>query len=299
MINSYNTLADFLKAIGESGDPFAEFAIHRLELVTPPPPYQSPLFRANYFTFVLIKSGRTHYTLDDQQYTTGAEMMYFTNPGHLKAFQVDIPSQGLLMSFSEAFLKKNIHPEIFKEFPFLLAEIVPVQQLESALFQNLWQLGEMILEEKQQKNDLTDRIISSYFRAFLLKVKAHLWKNYDPIVEGDRSSEIVRQFKVNLEKHFRSLSGGEIDKVYQVANFADLQHLHPNYLSTVIKSKTGRSVHDWINDKMIAEAKAQLQHGDKSVKEIAFALGFSEANYFSKYFKKQVGMTPGKWRKQE
>ncbi|MEM8908728.1 MAG: AraC family ligand binding domain-containing protein, partial [Bacteroidota bacterium] len=132
----YNTLAAFLQSIGYPTVD-AQFVVHRLQEVSPPPPYQSPVFRANYFTFVLIKSGQSRYTLNSQRYEVKPETLYFTNPGHLKSFELLIPVDGLLISFSEAYLKDYIDADIFSLFPYLLSEIVPPQYLDSALFSAL------------------------------------------------------------------------------------------------------------------------------------------------------------------
>jgi AraC-like DNA-binding protein len=66
----------------------------------------------------------------------------------------------------------------------------------------------------------------------------------------------------------------------------------------VIKTKTGKPISTWITEKTIAEAKSLLQNSSTSIKEIAFMLGFSEANHFSNYFKKYTNTSPVLFRKQ-
>ena len=123
------------------------------------------------------------------------------------------------------------------------------------------------------------------------------WDDYDPQEEGNQSSPIVIAFKQNLEAHFRSLVAGESDQLFQVQDFARLQGLHPNYLSTVIKRKTGKTVNTWIVEKTIAEAQALLVQSSRSVKEIANQLAFQEPTHFSRFFKKHTGLTPSAFRR--
>jgi len=52
-------------------------------------------------------------------------IFYFTNPGHYKSFEWLRIGEVWLITMSEAFLKENVHHDVFKEFPFLLAEKVP------------------------------------------------------------------------------------------------------------------------------------------------------------------------------
>jgi AraC-like DNA-binding protein len=101
-----------------------------------------------------------------------------------------------------------------------------------------------------------------------------------------------------LDKHYRDLTTGIIDRTFRVQDYADAQQLHPNYLSNVIKIKTGKPIGTWIAEKTIAQAKFLLQTSDISIKEIAYRLGFSESNYFSNYFKKYTELTPVLYRKQ-
>jgi AraC-like DNA-binding protein len=131
----------------------------------------------------------------------------------------------------------------------------------------------------------------------LLKIKEYFWKDYNPIYEGNRGSLIVKNFKRMLEKHYRDLSNGTVERIFHVQEYADVQNLHPNYLSSVIKSKTGKAIGTWISEKTIAEAKSLLQNSPISIKEVAYRLGFAESAHFSNYFKKHTGQFPVLYRK--
>jgi AraC-like DNA-binding protein len=133
--------------------------------------------------------------------------------------------------------------------------------------------------------------------SLLLKIKEFFFQDYNPIYEGNRSSQIVKIFKQQLEQHFRDLVSGKTDTPLRVQDYADKQFLHVNYLSSVISSKTGKSISTWIADKTIAEAKVMLQNKLLSIKEIAGRLGFLEASHFSNYFKKHTSLSPAEYRK--
>jgi AraC-like DNA-binding protein len=73
-------------------------------------------------------------------------------------------------------------------------------------------------------------------------------------------------------------------------------NLSPRYLSDLLKQETGKTAIDLIHLFLISQAKNLLTGGDQSVSEIAYALGFESPPYFSRLFKKQVGITPKEFR---
>lgn len=296
-INLYNTISDFYQALGLPLAQETDFTIHATEQFLNDYPEKSPLFRANYYSFVIIKEGRGLYILDSETFETGPGTLYFNNPGHIKGYEIIDPYRGYIITFSETFLKQHIHESIFDEFPFLLAEAVPPHHLSPAEFEPFEALCEQLLAEYQGHSPYKYKILSSLMMVFLLRLKEMFWADYDPQAEGDQTSPIVITFKQNLETHFRSLVEGQSDQLFQVQDFAQLQGLHPNYFSTVIKRKTGKTVNTWIAEKSIAEAQALLARSSQSIKEIAYRLGFQEPTHFSRFFKKQTGLTPSAFRR--
>jgi len=65
-----------------------------------------------------------------------------------------------------------------------------------------------------------------------------------------------------------------------------------------LKAVTGWSVNNLIREIRIREALKLLKHSEKNISEIAYQLGFSDPLYFSKYFKKEVGVAPQQYRKE-
>ena len=84
-----------------------------------------------------------------------------------------------------------------------------------------------------------------------------------------------------------------------VAYYAAQLHITPKYLTTVIKSVSGRSAAEWIDEYVILEAKNLLRYSSMSVQEVAYALNFSNQSFFGKYFKQHTSMSPTKYKMQK
>ena len=72
----------------------------------------------------------------------------------------------------------------------------------------------------------------------------------------------------------------------------------PGHLSRIVKTVSGKSVSEWIRNYVILEAKVLLKSSDLPINEISEALNFANPSFFSKYFRKQTGLTPNRFRNQ-
>lgn len=106
-----------------------------------------------------------------------------------------------------------------------------------------------------------------------LEGKKKTYKNY--IVSNAR-----KYITEHVEEH---LSLNEVSAHFGVS---------PNYLSQLFKKYTGTGFSEYISQQKIAKAKQLIGEGNLKIYEIADALGFESAFYFSKVFKKVTGMAP-------
>lgn len=82
-----------------------------------------------------------------------------------------------------------------------------------------------------------------------------------------------------------------------VTFYADKLSVTPNWLSTVVKSESGRTILDWIKSSVIGHSKVLLAHTDLPIYEIASNQGFSSDTEFCREFKRSAGMTPLQFRR--
>lgn len=81
-----------------------------------------------------------------------------------------------------------------------------------------------------------------------------------------------------------------------VKAYADQLCVSPNHLSAVVRQQSGRSVMDWLNAHCILRAQVLLRHTDLPIYEIADRIGFQSATFFSRFFRRETGMSPMEYR---
>ncbi len=114
------------------------------------------------------------------------------------------------------------------------------------------------------------------------------------------SGLISRQHYLEYSKPIR-IARKYIDEHYMeqltLDELADMVHLSSSYLSTVFKEETGLGFSDYLINCRISAAKDLLRTTDKSLPEIAEAIGYKDSKHFGKLFKKIAGIKPTDFRK--
>jgi YesN/AraC family two-component response regulator len=88
-----------------------------------------------------------------------------------------------------------------------------------------------------------------------------------------------------------------IDQDININEIAEFVHLNPNYIMRLFKSKTEKSIIEYITDLRIDKAKELLLRSSDSIQHVAQQVGYSNYSYFTRLFKKRMKMTPNDYRK--
>lgn len=103
-----------------------------------------------------------------------------------------------------------------------------------------------------------------------------------------RANKILQFIKNYVEEH--------INEDLSLTRLGEILHFHPFYLSRMFKQVTGKNLTEYISQVKLRKAKEMLQRGEIRINEVAAALGFETASYFTRFFKKYTGMTPNEYR---
>jgi len=109
------------------------------------------------------------------------------------------------------------------------------------------------------------------------------------------NKDILTRFENLLADYFKSGKAQSLG-VPSVAYCAEQLYLSANYFGDLIKKETGSTALDYIQTKLIDEAKSNISKPEKSINEIALQLGFRYQQHFTRLFKQKTGMTPNEFR---
>ncbi len=119
-----------------------------------------------------------------------------------------------------------------------------------------------------------------YERQFITRDKAH--------------KGILERFEALLDTYFDTDKPQETG-LPSVGYCANALNLSPGYFGDLIKKETGQSAQEYIQSKIISLAKELISGQDKSISEVAYALGFKYPQHFSRLFKQKTGVSPNEY----
>lgn len=255
----------------------------------------APVHRTGFYSFLFVKSASGRYLVNQYVTSLQAGAICFGNPGDIIHFTFKEVKELYLLTLNENFIKENMHISLMREFPFLEADAALPITLSKEDFADFEQIYQQIKAAQSSHSPLCRKKIGYLIFLILLKIKEKI--AHKPNASQGRQTDILRNFKQMMQQHFLDLFNGQITRPYTPREYAEELGLHPNYLNYVIRKKTGKPVSKLIIDKTIMESKFLLDHSGLSIKEIAYRLGFLEASYFSRYFKKYTQLTAIEYRR--
>lgn len=245
--------------------------------------------------FKKIKSGVVMYGRTKYDHENGS--MIFTKPRQIIEFKnLEFEEDGFLIFIHEDFLNGHpLHSEIQKYgyFDYEANEALHLSPREEEL---IWDLYHKIDAEYNNNQDEYSRDIMLTHIDSILKYAQRFYKRQF-INRTELSGKTVSKFNHALAVYFESNSIA--NKGLPSVNYiADQLNLSSRYLSDLLKQETGKTAIELIHIYLMSEAKNLLKTADQSISEIAYTLGFENLPYFSRLFKKEVGVSPNQFKKQ-
>ena len=176
-------------------------------------------------------------------------------------------------------------------FSYNLNEALHLSEEEQCTIHDV--LEKIYLELKRPLDKHSKKLITANINLFLDYCERFYDRQF--LTRQHVNSELLNRFEHLMKGYFLSEKPYTIG-LPSVGYFAEELHLSANYFGDMIKKETGKTAQDMIQSKLIDIAKDKIFGSDKSVKEIAFELGFKYPQHFNRVFKQKVGITPKEFR---
>ena len=245
--------------------------------------------------FVLCKEGEIDITYNMQPYVLRRHSLIIGIPDAV--VRINAPSEASIDSLlcQKDFLD-NLHVNFEQSLTHILLYILqnPILELTDKELEEFLHTYEELecLASAGDDSFYTKEILRSGIRALIFKVCRMIAYR---IQENEKAQLDTRKYE--YFKQFFTLLATEYKHHRTVQWYADQLHLSTKYFTSIIRQVSGRTTIDWINDRVIYEAKNLLLYSDMNISEIAYQLNFPSTSFFSKYFKHIVGINPTEFRR--
>ncbi|AXT21116.1 helix-turn-helix domain-containing protein [Flavobacteriaceae bacterium AU392] len=177
-------------------------------------------------------------------------------------------------------------------FLFMGSSTPPIVKLTTKERKSFALLFDFFEEEFETKDHIQGEMLRVLLKRLLIK-SVRLLKKVMPEPEIKQSNmDVIRKFNLLVEEYFR--------EKHKVSDYAALLNKSPKSLSNLFLkyNNNNKSPLKVINERIILEAKRLLRFSDKTSKQIAFELGYTESTHFYKFFKKHMGVSVKTYKSQ-
>lgn len=268
------------------------FLIRRLEEICPGlEPFEEDPLQLHVTEFFFIRRGGGEIEVDLHRHILMENCLYLLSPGQYRRLNPACPLEGYYLALSPDFvclLKSNAELPFFDSVYSVGERLICATPDQSALAE-LEDTLRIMLREYQRDAELRKELLCAYTGIFLLYFTRHVNPEEKDLSSG-HEKDLTRKFLTLVKNNFTAKK--------MVADYAADLFISSNYLNQVVKRNTGFTASHHIQQRVISEAKRRAANAPFKLKEIAYALGFDDCSYFSKYFKNKCGMSFTKFKKE-
>jgi AraC-like DNA-binding protein len=255
------------------------------------PVEQEKMNAENIFRIAWVKEGVAEFLVDQLPVSVPANHMVFFTP-HNQVEVVSGTHKLIALSFNREFycIRDHDHEVSCHGFLFYGSSEVPVVELTMEEAESFDRLYKVFLEEFEYKDNIQGEMLRMLLKRLLIKSSRLNQKLLVNPEMPNNQLDVIRKFNVLVEMHFR--------EKHKVKDYADLLFKSPKTLSNLFAQYNNETPLQVINQRILLEAKRLLFSTSKTIEEIAYELGYSDAPHFSKFFKKHVGLSPVAYKKE-
>lgn len=254
-------------------------------------PVKREFHRHDYYEILFFEKGGGRHIIDFNPFPVHDYTAHFVLPGQVHKLERGEKSSGYVLLFDENFLVKNQAStvDILLDLPFYNQQVRTDFFIAKTQFAEIKHILEKIAIEEKAGLPLHEQICGQYITLLLhLLNRCSAGNKQTAKSKRDAKTDLLIKLKHLLEKNYA--------QKHKPAFYAEALHISPGYLNEIVKEAYKKTSTELIQERLLLESRRLLFFTNKSVNEIAYALGFEDPAYFSRLFKKVQKSSPVEYR---
>ena len=253
--------------------------------------YPLPISHGDCFYLLWIREGKGKCLIDGTEFPFEENTFFSFIPNHPFSIYPNEEVKGVSIYFHSNFYCMSSH---VKE---LSANVSVFKRLYSSSILNLSNevvndftyLEKKMIDELSHPNGIAKgNVLISYLKLFLINIARIRLEQMQKTISDIQIPETLLKLEEEIELNFR--------KIHSPSLYADKLHIATKSLNKLVKKYYNKTLTQIIQERIILEAQKELNSSNKPIKNIAFELGFTDAFYFSRLFKKKLRVSPENYR---
>lgn len=250
-----------------------------------PEEVEIPDILSEYYVLVWMGSATGNIVVDFESRKIENDSWIFISPGAMfgmRAFQVN----GILIVFNNKFTGRRAKSRLYlRNHPLLHQNwVFPVICPEGLDKTNMDIIMKLMNQEFRRPDKSLD-VVRSYLNV-LLEIAGRSFTG--TAQNGDGYDERVIDLRQLIEDHYQT--------EHDTAFYASGIELTPKRANEILKEHTGKTITETLHNRLNLEMKRRIACTDEPVSRIGKELGFADPSYFSRFFRKNNGVTPQQFR---
>jgi AraC family transcriptional activator of pobA len=243
------------------------------------------LHRHDFYYLLFLQKGKGIHEIDFTPYKIINRSIFLMRPGQVHQLNIKKGSSGFLIEFNPNFFHRS--EKTFLDALRKASNTNLCTPAETA-FKKLQGILVAIFQEYENKREGYHEVIKASLGIFFIELIRNRKRSLSAGVTDLYKQERLEELFMLIENHISTRK--------EVSHYAQMLNLSTYQLNAISKTMLGKTCSELIIEQIILESKRYLLATSDQVNQIAYALGYEDASYFIRIFKKHTGFTPESFR---
>lgn len=259
-----------------------KFISEKTDVVTSP-------HRHSFYQILFITEGSGEHFIDFKTHTIEKGDLFFLVPGQIHKWIFDKNTKGIVVNFNNNFFSSFLaRANYLDDFPFFIGNGEYSKISLKNRYQEIIQLFDKIIAEYKLCLECSWDLLRLYLLELFIKGNRVVSAENHHQIHNKHQFFLLRSFEKLIEENYKTK---KLPKDY-----AEMLFVTPNHLNALCQKTKGISAGELIRNRILLEAKRLLVNSSLTISEIAYQLNYQDNSYFSRFFKKNTGITPDDFR---